>query len=68
MAAVLLVLAPSFAAWLRAGLWQRVGNLLGLVVTGIVVYLLALFTAGLRPHHVRDLLERGKTATEGPAP
>ncbi len=68
MAAVLLVLAPSFAAWLRAGLWQRVGNLLGLVVTGIVVYLLALFTAGLRPHHVRDLLERGKTAAEGPAP
>ncbi len=64
MATVLLALAPPFAAWLRADLWIRAGTLLGLILGGVAVYVLGLLAAGLRPHHVRDLLERGAPRPE----
>lgn len=67
MAAFLLALAPPFAAWIRAGLWTRIADLLGLVLAGVATYLLGLLVAGLRPRHVRDLLERG-SAAEGAGP
>lgn len=58
MAAVLWFLSPAFHRWLASGIWTRIGQLLGLVLAGVATYLLALFAAGLRFHHVRDLLER----------
>jgi putative peptidoglycan lipid II flippase len=66
MAVVLLALEPSFAAWLRAGLWLRVGRLVGFILLGVVVYLVGLLIVGLRPHHVRDLLERAEPGAGRP--
>jgi putative peptidoglycan lipid II flippase len=67
MAAVLLAFAPSFATWLRWDLWIRVGNLVAWVLAGVGVYVLGLVAAGLRPRHVRDLLEREEIAPEAGA-
>ncbi len=43
--------APDFTV---VGLWQRIGWLIALVATGVLVYAVAMVTMGFRPRELRE--------------
>ena len=53
MAVLLWWLAGDLPSWFAMRTWQRVEHLGICVVAGLAVYFVALFAAGMRPHHVR---------------
>lgn len=46
------LMAPG-AEWLQMGLWQRIGEMSLLVVTGVLVYVVVMIVCGLRVCHLR---------------
>jgi len=46
-------LSMQTSVWTEAGVWHRVGWLSLIVVSGLVLYALALLILGLRPRHLR---------------
>ena len=55
MAALLLWLGGDLQSWLVAPAWERAGRLALCVAAGAAVYFAALFVAGLRLRHVRNV-------------
>ena len=53
MAGLLWWLAGDLPSWFAMRTWQRVEHLGICVAAGLAVYFVVLFTAGMRPHHVR---------------
>ncbi|QBY03420.1 murein biosynthesis integral membrane protein MurJ [Thalassotalea sp. HSM 43] len=51
MALALMWLSPEFALWVDMSLWQKVSNLIGLILSGAVIYFAAAAVLGLRPRH-----------------
>jgi putative peptidoglycan lipid II flippase len=49
LAALLYALAGPADVWLKAGPWQRIGRLAGIIAAGIVAYFATLFLLGFRP-------------------
>ncbi len=53
MGALLWWLSGDLIEWVAMSTWERVGRLSALVAAGALVYFIASFATGLRPHHLR---------------